>query len=79
MHKTSIRLKIRLSVNHLCKRIVETKCNSSLDYWIHYQIHAENFNNGEFLPIFLDFMTTGRLWITDIYPEMWVNDDCKST
>ena len=24
-------------------------------------------------------MTTGRLWITDIYPEMWVNDDCKST
>lgn len=66
-----------LSKYYPCERIIDTKCNSEVDHWIQYRMLAENSDNGEIVPYLLDFMRTGRLWITDIYPEMWANDSNK--
>lgn len=60
-----------------CERIIDTKCNGEVDHWIQYRMQAENTDNGEPVPYLLDFMRTGRLWVTDIYPEMWANDHDK--
>lgn len=55
-------------------RVEDKICTDNMDHWIQYRVTAKEIDTKETVPYLLDFMRIGRLWITDIYPEMWAED-----
>lgn len=58
-------------------KIIDIPCKSDVSHWIQYRMWAVDKVSGKEEPYLLDFMKWGRLWITDIYPERWANDDLR--
>ena len=56
--------------------IVDTVCHDDvIERFVQYRMMAKNLLNGEPVPYLLDFMKWKNLWITDIYPEIWADDE----
>lgn len=60
-----------------CEKIIDTHCKSVVSHWIQYRMWAVDKVSGNEEPYLLDFMKWGRLWITDIYPERWANEELR--
>lgn len=61
------------------EKLKETECKGTPEKWIQYRIDAQDLLSGKRISYLLDFMKVGALWITEIYPEMWVDasDRCR--
>lgn len=58
-------------------KIIDTPCKSDVSHWIQYRMWAVDKVSSNDEPYLLDFIKWGHLWITDIYPERWANDELR--
>lgn len=59
--------------------VIDTPCKDEISHWTQYRMMATDKISGKIIPYLLDFMKYGRLWITDIYPEIWANEKDRMT
>lgn len=59
------------------ERIIDMPCKSDVSHWVQYRIMAIDKISGKEEPYLLDFMKWQHLWITDIYPERWADDELR--